>query len=796
MKFLKKLLLILITVLILLCLGVIFFTRILARKGLPDYNQNVVLPGLIQSVTVYRDSYAIPHIYAQNETDLYLVTGYVVAQERMWQMDLLRRVTTGRLSEMFGEDFIETDIFLRSLHFSNKSKKILKETDSDIVNAVEAFAKGVNLYIEHYKGNYPLEFTLLGYEPEKWEAFHTVNLIGYMAWDLKAGWSQLILERIAAKVDTTRLMDILPDMDYQKTFVINNSGGQLLAINRLLELTKLADLGLDIFSGSNVWAVSGDRSATEKPILANDMHLAFGIPGIWMQIHQVVAGKLNVSGLILPGAPLIIVGHNDSIAWGMTNTYVDNLDFYEEKINPADTNQYLFEGEWINFDVVEETIKIKGGSEVKRTYRRNHRGPVVSEIKKETDRVLTIHWVGEDESNELRTVYKVNRAKNWSDFKEAFTSFRSISQNIGYADKQGNIGLYCCAGVPIRKRDTSYSVLPGWTAKYDWQGMVPFEELPHEFNPSRGYISAANNRTVDSTYPYHIGIWYDMPYRIDRIRELLNEKEKYSLDDFQRMQNDQHSIYSKLLLTKLLPWLEVDSGWNKTEQEAIELLSNWNYELSINSPEALISEYWTCYLEKHIFQDELGEELFAEFMKVTNLSRLAMHKLLISGELAWLDNIATDEEENLGDIAKSSFRETIRVLSDEYGSQPAKWEWGNAHTITLQHPIAKVRLLDMVFNLNRGPYRVGGSFHTVSPYKYEFLKFDDILHGSSHRNIFDLSAWDSSVSVIPTGISGICGSKFYCDQTKMYIQGMYHPDYFSKAEVKTNAVYQMIFNPE
>ena len=794
MKTIKKILLISLILLILLFCIAYFFTRSIARKGLPDYNADIKLTDLFEPVTVCRDSLAIPHVYARNEHDLYMVTGYLLAEDRLWQMDLLRRVTLGRLSEIFGDDFIETDLLLRSLNFKEKSENIIAEGDSTVVSALEAFSEGVNQYINDYKENYPVEFTLLGYKPDPWTPVHSLNLIGYMAWDLKSGWAELLMEEIAGKVDTVHIKELLPDMTIQKTYVYRDKS-DLLAANRLTELNRLEKMGLDIFSGSNNWAVSGFKSTTGKPILANDMHLALNIPGIWYQIHQVVEGKLNVEGLLLPGEPLIVVGHNDSIAWGMTNTYVDNLDYYEEKINQADTNQYLFNGEWKDFIIHNEIIRSKGGKEVKCNYRTNHRGPIVSAFKGISDRVLTIHWVGNEKSNEMRSIYKVDRAKNWNDFKDAFTTFISISQNIVYADKQGNIGLYCCAGVPIRKRDNQWAVLPGWTDEYDWKGMIPFEKLPYEYNPERGYVSSANNRTVDSTYPYHIGTWYDMPYRIDRIREMLEEKEIFSLEDFKSIQNDQHSKYTSLFLSTLLPLIGNRMDMDETEQSALQQLKNWDCNLGKESSEASISEFWAYQFLRSVYSDELGNELFKKFLAGTHFSRIAMFYLLTHKQSVWIDNINTEQIENLEDIAAESYKNAMDSLRMQYGAKISDWKWGSIHQITLAHPIAKIKLLNILFRMNRGPYPVGGSFHTVSPYKYPYFEPQLVEHGSSHRSIYDLNDWEKCISVIPTGISGIPASPYYCNQTQMYVNGEYHSDYFTPERVKANVENRMVFIP-
>ena len=793
MKTLKRIsLYFLVLVLVVLSVAAIYISR-LSKRGLPDYASTIRIEGLEKTVKVYRDVHGIPHIYATSEHDLYMATGYVMAQDRLWQMDLLRRVTLGRLSEIFGDSFMETDLLLRSLRYSKKSEQLLKTSPKETIMILEAFAKGVNRYIEHNKGNYPLEFSILGYEPEKWEPLHSLNLIGYMAWDLKSGWGELVLEKIRAKVDSAHFTGLLPDSENQNSVVFDSCQNELLSSNRLTELDRLDKLGLDVFSGSNNWAVSGKKSTTGKPLLANDMHLSYNIPGTWIEMHQVVEGSLNVSGLALPGQPFIVVGHNDSIAWGMTNTYVDNLDYYEEKINPNDTNQYLFNGKWERFDIHQEVIVSKGGAKHNFIYRTNHRGPVVSRAKKISDRVLTIRWTGDVESNELYCIYKVNRARNWQEFKDAFITFRALGQNI--ADVRGNIGLYCCAGVPIRKRDKIYAVLPGCTDEYDWQGMVPFEELPHLYNPSCGYVSSANNPTAYDSYPYHIGTWYSLPYRIDRIREMLKAKEKLSLKDFERMQNDQHSKFAELFLNKLLPYLNNGSNWSETERTAIQILKNWDYNMSSDAAAPALLDKWAYNLTIFAFKDEMGEDLFKSFLQVGNIPRQALFNLLKNPNSPWIDNIETEKKETFSDIALGSFRETIKAFEKDCGNDTMKWHWGNFHQLTLAHPLSKVRVLDKIFKLNRGPYKVGGSYHTIAPYTYPFFEPGNVNHGASHRSIYDIGDWDSSVSVIPTGISGISSSKFYCDQTSLYINGEYHEDYYSTENVKQNARYTNTFLP-
>jgi penicillin G amidase len=797
MKTLKRIAYAVLILIAIIAVAAAFFIRNLAHKALPDYNKGISLQGLYAPVEVYRDSFAIPHVYAKNEHDLYLAVGYLLAEDRMWQMDILRRVTEGRLSEILGAGFEDTDLLLRALRFSEKSEKILKTGDPGCLEAINAFADGINQYIKQNDGKLPPEFGILNYKPEYWKPVHTLNMIGYMAWDLKAGWSEILLNDIQKAVDSVRYNQLLPDLLRQQPAVYSNyraiSHSVTVVPDLLLNTRLLEKLGTDVLEGSNNWAVSGLKSSTGMPLLANDMHLGLNIPGIWYQMHQVVEGKLNVTGLVLPGAPVIICGHNDSIAWGMTNTYVDNLDFYEERINPADSGQYEFNGEWKNFDMKKTLIITSNGKKVEKLLRFTHRGAVVSGFKHMNGKVVSMHWVGDEMSDEFRTVMMLNKAKNWSDFREALKTFTSISQNIVYADKKGNIGLYCAAGVPVRQRDIPFGILPGQTDAYDWKGFVPFDELPYLFNPDCGFVASANNRTVPPGYPHHIGSWYSLPSRYERIIEMLSSKSKLSIEDFETIQLDQHSKLAERYMPVFINALSGFNNMDDIEKKVLIQLKDWDYSMDGTNGAAAVFETLYQHLIRCTFADELGP-LFESYNGVTSVSQNAMDQLLDLKSSPWFDNVNTkDRVETRENDIISAFSEAVAELRTKMGDDPAVWEWGKIHHLILAHPMSKKRILDRIFSLNRGPFPVGGSFHTISTYGYDANKPFDSNHGSSHRHIFDVGNWDKSLTVIPTGISGIPASKHYCDQTNLYIKGHYHTDYFTKEKVVKNARYHMTF---
>lgn len=797
----KRLLRILVYLSVLLLLAGWLYVRYLSRRALPDYDREVMLPGMKAPVTVYRDSLGIPHLYAQNEEDLYRVTGYLEAEDRLWQMDLLRRVTQGRLAEIFGEEYVQTDLLLRSLRIPEKSAMILDSLDGRLLRSLEAFSQGVNDYLERHRRSLPPEFGILQYRPEPWKSEHSLNIIGYIAWNLDADhWATEIILYKAFRRLGDRAAFLLPvgSRDEPVVYPHFHVDTHLLSLknNLLAGNEQLRALGAEAFSGSNNWAVAPQRSADGHALLANDMHLGLSLPGIWYRIHQHVEGGLHVTGVLFPGEPVVVAGHNERIAWGITYLYADDLDLYREKLNPANPLQYRLDGKWLPLKKMPVTIRVKGGKEVHDTLLFTHRGPLVSRFKG-IDEALSMRWEGNDYSNEYLGLFLINRAGNWQEFTRGLACFGSVNQNFNYADVEGHIGLYATGGLPIR-RGPAWMVLPGDTSLYDWQGKVPFALHPHTFDPPDHQVSSANNRTVGNDYPYYIGTYFAQFYRIARIRQMLNEKEKLSRNDFARIQTDQLSLLATSTLPLLTTILQHASGtFTPEEQQAFEVLKAWDGNMGPRQTAPLLFDRFLKNFVEAAVTDELGEELTREVLDIRHLFTTVIENVRADTSASWLDDHTTPRKEGLSDIVVRAFRKTVREVDERYGSGPEFWRWGPIHSLTLQHPLGKVKLLDRIFRLNRGPYVTGGSFHTVCPYSYPMTgEPDNINHGASQRHIFVVGDWDRSLSVLPTGESGIPASPHYGDQTFLYTSGRYHPDVFSKEQVIRQAQYKTVFRPE
>lgn len=812
----------------LLISGLLLLTVILAsgsftvperkNRPSPQYDGSVMLPGLTDSVTVYRDEKGMPHIYASCEHDLYMATGYIAAQERLWQMDLIRRSAAGRLAEIFGKSFIEADVFTRCLQIYETSKGMLGDENPAIVRCLQAYTDGVNAFISQAGRRLPLEFRLLSYNPEPWSNEDIVSIIGLMGWNLdyRNLAAELFIQQLINLLGSEKARELIPDWQATTNFAYP----ELKLSETLLSLTrsfvssfgKVAELGIPSLTSSNNWAVSGARSETGKPLLSNDMHLSLTSPGIWMQMHQVIPGELNVTGVMIPGEPMIIAGHNEKIAWGLTNLRVDAIDLYAETINPENSNQYFFNGEWREFTNKIEIVKVKKGNHDTVNIRFTHRGPLISGIidldtvysgikwlgfnylrgLKDLEGItLGMKWNGYDKSDEVRSVYLLNRAAGWDDFREGLRTFRSISQNFAYADTDGNIGMNAGGGIPVREGD-GIMIRDGTTDQYDWKGYVPFEQMPSILNPESGTVSSANNRTVSNDYPYYISHSFDLPYRINRIGQMLSEKTIFGVQDFKTMLTDQHSDYARLVVPYILRLTERQESLTALESEALNAIKDWDYDMDPALSAPTVFEFFRKSFIRNLLADELGD-LYDQLWDICG--EYYIYRILTKGPDGWVDNVTTGKKETLDDIVMLSFREAVGSLKKELGSDPSRWQWGKIHTITFMHPLGSVRILESLFKFNSAEYPIGGSDHTVCPY-FTYKPDFKVVNGASMRYIYNTADWDESYSVIPGGASGVPGSEYYLSQAKKYLDGGFYKDHFSDEAVRAAAIHTIVFKPK
>ncbi|HLQ10992.1 MAG TPA: penicillin acylase family protein, partial [Ktedonobacteraceae bacterium] len=516
------------------------------RRPLPRYKGEVHLPGLHEAVEVITDRYGVPHIYAQNEDDLFYGQGYVHAQERLWQMELNRRIGSGRLCEVFGEIALEADRFTRRLGMHRAAAAALDHLPAHSRRILDAYARGVNAYIEQNQHNLPVEFTILRYRPGPWLITDTIQWSKMMGWNLGGNWeTEVVRARLVAKLGAERAARLEAGYDPQHPLIVPPGvayqGVNLGMLEQYEQLKLLSGFGM--LSGSNNWAVDGTMTTTGLPILCNDPHLGQVAPSIWYECH-LAAGDIDVVGASFPGAPGIVIGHNRRVAWGLTNAISDYQDLYIEKFHPEHPNQYEYMGKWEEAQVIREEIRVKGAkTPVIEEVRVTRHGPILTTFTPRAQDTsssnghqaqelpLALRWTGQDKHNIVAAVQQMNRAANWEEFRQGLRDWDLPPQNVVYADVDGNIGYVMAGAIPIRARGQGLLPSPGWTGEYEWTSYIPFEELPQTYNPEQHFIVTANNRVVDDSYPYYITNEWLNGYRAQRIRDLLTSKQKLSLSD-------------------------------------------------------------------------------------------------------------------------------------------------------------------------------------------------------------------------------------------------------------------------
>ncbi len=795
--------------LITIIVAIFFFFRYQIQKSFPEYEGDVVVSRLNKNVKIYRDNYGIPYIFAENEHDLMFIAGYVHAQDRLWQMDLFRRTAEGRLSEVFGEKTFEIDKMFRTLNFSEVCRKIENSLPDDVTEAMNAYAAGINFYIYNSKGKYPVEFDMLGYEPYEWKIKHSLLLSRLMAWDLNfSWWVDLTFGRLAEKVDLQKAVEAFPaysdkspaivESEKKKSVFKNIPVAKIISSAGLTEVYKsykdfFGTGGWDV--GSNSWVIGAELSKSGMPILANDPHLELPSPSKWYEVYFSAPGW-NVSGFTIPGSPFIIIGQNENISWGLTNAMIDETDFYIEMLDSTTTGNYIFNNKSMPMKIRKEIIYIGKKDSVEYEVRETHNGPVISDIHPSKSKLqfsdkkfeITMRWLGFETSNEPEAFYNMNKAKNRKEFEEGVKLISVPGQNIIFADTNGNIGYWLTAKVPVRAKVNPIFPLPGWTDEYQWKGFVPFEKLPRLLNPKEGFIATANNKIIDS-YPEFISNLYMPPSRIIRIRELLTSIKKFDVTDFQNIQLDYLSPHSRDLTHLIIQVYEAKSVTDPEIVQGLDYLKNWDYKHEKTDIATSIFNTFLIKFIGNVFRDEMGEDLFSDYVQFSALPLNALDNLITSGNSVWFDNIETEEIETMEVILQQSMAEAIKELQMLFGKDTKDWQWGNLHTVTFRHPLGRRTELEKIFNV--GPFPFGGSISTVNVAAYRLNKPFESFVGPSMRMIVDMSKPLEKYSINTTGQSGQPLHEYYKDQTLMWRNGEYKRVTMVKDEI-VNSGWKML----
>jgi len=768
----------------------------LVRRPFPQTSGTLRVRGLAAPVEVIRDRWGIPHIYAQNPRDLFFAQGYVQAQDRLWQMELFRRTSAGRLSEIFGPPTLGVDRFMRVLGLRRAAEAAWAAAGpgaadpavAATVEAARAYSDGVNAFIDTHRSRLPLEFTILGAQPEPWSPVDSLAFGKLMAWVLGGNWrAELLRSALAVRFGPEGADALLPDQFPGSPTITEQagrpargaarpiapvSGGASARAPVLPSGFPFAALFTGIPAvGSNNWVVAPGRSKSGGALLANDPHLDAQMPSIW-HVNHLVGGPYDVVGVAFPGVPGIIIGHNQHIAWGLTNAEEDAQDLYLERFHPRDPTLYLFRGQWVRAQIVREEIKIKGRRDAETIdVRITRHGPILNPVVESLGAFVALRWTALDPDSIFAAVLGVNRATSWEEFRAALRDWSAPSQNFVYADRAGNIGYVMPGRIPLRAPGhDGREPVPGWTGEFEWRGFVPGDQLPVVFNPPRGYIVTANNRVAPPDYPYLLGTGYDIGARALRITSLLDAQPRVDLDDLARIQLDQTSPLAQRFVAA---WQDVRLR-DGDLAALFDEVKRWDGRVSADSRAALLYEGLLLELKRSVFQDALGAEVFRRYLRHSPATALVLLELSARPDDPWW-------RDGRDRAIEEALRQTVRDLERRLGTDRRGWRWGRVHTLALEHPLGRVPALARIFN---GPApATGGDTFTVNvgPFDPETPYRQIVV--PSLRLLIDAQDWNTARIVHTTGQSGLPFHRHYRDLTALWARGDYLPLLYERTAI-------------
>lgn len=692
-----------------------------------------------QPVEVDRDGLGVPHIKARTLDDAWFVEGYTTAEDRMFQMDGLRRLAAGELSAIIGPSALETDRESRRYRLRRVAEQIYTDMAESDKSAMQAYARGVNAYIESHRGRYGIEFSLLGYDPRPWSVIDSLLCGLHMFRTLTNDYkTKLAKEQMLRGGEPDKVNFLFP----------SRSGFEFMP-------------GGDEHPGSNAWAISGAHSATGKPLLSNDMHLEFSIPGVW-HMEYLEAPGMKVAGVSLPGLPGILSGHNDRIAWGETNLGFDVEDLYIEKIDLR-TGQYLFNGHIEQARQEREIIEVKGRAPEEATIWVTRHGPIFQIANGE---VMALRWAATEPSAIADVFLDIDRARNWDEFKHAIARFGGPGQNFVYADVDGNIGYHASGRLPIRRDYFGDVPVDGSSGKNEWDGFIPFEELPEAWNPKSGFVVSANQNPFPANYPYHVTGEFDSPYRSRQILNMLKAGgDKQKPEDSLRVQKDVYGGFNKFIAEQLVAAYGNRKGPSQVFTDAMAMLRTWDGQMDRDRPEPLIVTLVYQYLRKAIAERASpGNGAIYE----AKMARAMIERILRTRPADWFP----DYDQMLLQCFADGMEEGQRIQ----GKDPKRWRWGKYMYLNVENPVvSRVPVIGKYFNI--GPVPMSGGSTSV---KQTTLKL-----GPSERMDSSPGDWDTSLGSLPVGESGHVASRHYRDQWDTYYNGRSFPMPFNKIDVKS-----------
>jgi penicillin G amidase len=794
MKNLKKILLVILSFIVIVAIalvGTIFYLK-------PTYEGEQKLKNIQTETTVYFDDYGVPHIYANSQKDAMTALGYLHAQDRLWQMELMRRIAPGRLSEIFGSKALKSDLFFAGLGINENSEMAIAKIDknSETYQLSMAYIDGVNQYME--EGKTPVEFQLLGIKKDKFTLKDVYNIFGYMSFSFA----------MAQKTDPL-MSDIRNNLgsDYLKDFGLDGSLGitQIKNFdsktNAYSEISKaLASLleqsPVPQFIGSNSWVIAPKKTKNGKVVFANDPHIQFSQPCTWYEAHIVVP-DYEVYGYYLAGTPFPLLGHNHDYAYGLTMFENDDVDLFQEEENPNNKNQYKTADGFKNYKIRKEIIKVKDTADVVLETRETQHGPIMNDVLTgiKTEKPVAMYWIYTQQTNHmLEAVYSISHSKNLADFRKGVALIAAPGLNIMYGDAQGNIAWNTSG--KLYKQDKSINpnfILNGVNGIDDKKEFLDFDKNPHAINPNWNYVYSANNQP-EAVDGYLYPGYYLPEDRAKRISGLLESRNNWTGEDVGKMINDNTSVVATSILSDLISVLERNS-LSKNEKEALSILHKWKGSNNLKDIAPTIYNKWINLYLKNTFKDELGEADYKMLLSTHIIKQVIAPQIKNENSIWWDDVTTKDSKESRAVILNKSFHEAIDALEKQLGNNLKTWTWDKVHTLEHSHPMGQIAVLKKIFNV--GPFEVAGSNEVINNLMFDFSDSGsyNVKAGPSTRRVIDFSNIENSISILPTGQSGNPFSKHYNDQAEMYSLGRFRKMKLNKEEIiKTST--KLVFVPE
>jgi penicillin amidase len=766
----------------------------------PQRDGELPLAGLSAAVTVRYDEAGVPHIRAGNEADLYRALGYVHAQDRLFQMEMLRRLSRGELAAVLGPKLVETDRLFRTLgiraYADAYAAREFAQIDTPAKTALLAYLDGINQYQASRPA--PLEFELLGIPKRPFTPADTVSVAGYLAYSFAAAFrTEPALTEVRDKLGAGYLKVF--DLDWHADGVLRRDlrPGDWQDLGRLARLSQdaLAAAGQPLFEGSNAWAVSGARTASGRALLAGDPHIQFSVPAVWYEAHLSTPG-FELYGHYQALNPMALLGHNKAFGWSLTMFQNDDLDLIAEKTNPANTNEVLYQGRWVALQSREEEIAVKGAAPVKLVLRRSPHGPIVNDAL--ADRTgttpIAMWWAMlETENPVLQAFYELNRADTLAKARAASAKIHAPGLNIVWAglgdSAAGDIGWWAAAQLPQRPQGVNPSfILDGSTAEADKPGFLPFSANPQEENPARGYIVSANHQPAGATpVPGYYNLW-DRGERLDSL--LRDPAIRWATANTKALQLDVTSGYSQRVLRPLLPALR-QAARSDEDRLLIEELIAWNGRYTLEQRAPVLFQQLLYELAHAALADELGEPWFDNLRRTRALDE-ALPRLMADPASPWWDKRGTPQVETRADIVAEAWGQALAHLRSTFGAEPKDWSWGRAHTLTHAHPLGQQKPLDRLFNI--GPFAAPGGHELPNNLAARLGPAPwPVVYGPSTRRIIDFAAPEQAQGINPVGQSGVWGDPHYADQAQRHLRGEYRPQHLDEADVAAHTRSTLVF---